>query len=635
MDSIGTVISGRYEIISQIGVGGMSIVYLAKDKTLGSFWAVKKVRNNNDALVESFKKEVELLSSLSHSDIPRIVDSVTIDDDYFVVMDFIDGTSLATKVKAEGIEPEENVIEWAKMLCDILYYLHTVDESPIVYRDLKPANIMLLQSGKVKLIDFGIAKKCVRGQRQLNGNIGTRGYAAPEQYRDGSNIFDERTDIYSVGATLYYLLTGHEPAIGKDGLDDMRDINPAISEGMEYIINKCTRSSPDDRYQNCMELMYDLNNIDMLNSAYHKRVFWRLVIFIVSLCLVAASVIFTVSTYRYKLQTENQNFQSYKYDALVYEMNDEYAEAADCYRKAISYKPEDYDTYIKLFYCLTNQGISDSELFDFYMKSAIDEFMTNYIENSNAVMYHDPRLMFQISKKCVQLANEMYAEYAYTYLELIELSDEYLNGGISNAQVAIYKVMAASYAKNYDFSYTMNAEKDTEDLKTLTIGSNLSSEEKIENYYVILAQYINSGDYDNFCNTYKYAEDVILEELQYDEYEKADFIPLSLLIIMGCYKSANNVRDDDNLKKERYLAAIDCFDIVDKIEFNVSSDYIKIKANSYFSIYKIMKEQNQINDYSRECLENAIKYFQLLSDYDYDIDMNTYYDELRRFEDNG
>ena len=179
LSAIGTVLRDRYELITELGKGGMSTVYLAKDRNLDSYWAVKQVKNSSSVDIDAFKKEVELLSSLSHSDIPRIVDRIEVNDDFFVVMDFVDGTSLGKKVLTEGPLPEDHVVEWEKMLCDVLDYLHHAKANPIIYRDMKPDNVMLTQSGRIKLIDFGIARECRHGEKQTGASIGTRGYAAP------------------------------------------------------------------------------------------------------------------------------------------------------------------------------------------------------------------------------------------------------------------------------------------------------------------------------------------------------------------------------------------------------------------------------------------------------------------------
>ena len=131
MINVGNVVRDRYEILAELGKGGMSTVFLARDKKLGSYWAIKQVLKNKNVDIEAFKKEVELLSSLNHVQIPRIVDRIDSDDSYCVCMDFIDGISLSKKVLAEGAQRENDVVKWAIMVCDVLHYLHTVRGNPI------------------------------------------------------------------------------------------------------------------------------------------------------------------------------------------------------------------------------------------------------------------------------------------------------------------------------------------------------------------------------------------------------------------------------------------------------------------------------------------------------------------------
>ena len=143
---MGKILKDRYELLTELGHGGMSTVYLARDNNLGSYWAVKQMKNNATNELFAFKQEVELLAGLNHPDIPRIVDRIEDNDDYYVVMDFVDGVSLSKKLITEGPVDEDTLINWSKMLCAILKYLHTVRSNPIVYRDMKPDNIILSQS---------------------------------------------------------------------------------------------------------------------------------------------------------------------------------------------------------------------------------------------------------------------------------------------------------------------------------------------------------------------------------------------------------------------------------------------------------------------------------------------------------
>ena len=156
MTEIGTVIDGKYEILKEIGRGGMSIVYLAMDKHLNKQWAIKEIRKkgngkNDEIVVNSLLAEANMMKKLDHPSLPRIVDIIDNGITIYVVMDYIDGESLDKILNEYGAQPEELVIAWAKQLCDALSYLHGQKPS-IIYRDMKPANVMLKQEGYFKII---------------------------------------------------------------------------------------------------------------------------------------------------------------------------------------------------------------------------------------------------------------------------------------------------------------------------------------------------------------------------------------------------------------------------------------------------------------------------------------------------
>ena len=181
---VGDVIKGRYKILSVIGKGGMSRVYLAADLQLtNKQWAVKEVdRNATDPtgrpIEQSLASEAELLSKLDHPNIVDIVDIEKTEDFIYVIMDHVEGTSLADVVRREGPQSEEDVQKWMLQVCDALGYLHRQDP-PIVYRDMKPSNIMLHPDGYIKLIDLGVAREYKDEARKDTIAFGTTGYAAP------------------------------------------------------------------------------------------------------------------------------------------------------------------------------------------------------------------------------------------------------------------------------------------------------------------------------------------------------------------------------------------------------------------------------------------------------------------------
>ena len=290
---VGTVIDGKYEILKQIGKGGMSTVYLAMDKRLNKQWAVKEIRKsssgkNEEIVINSLLAEANLMKRLDHPTLPRIVDIIDNGSTLYIIMDYIEGESLDKILKEYGPQPEEVVIDWAMQICDAFSYLHSQNPK-IIYRDMKPANIMLKPEGNIKIIDFGIAREYKEQNLQDTTVLGTRGYASPEHY--GSRQTDERSDIFTLGMTMHHLLTGIDPRPADYMYAPVRQWNPALSEGIEAIIDKCTQLNPEDRYQNCAELMYDLQHPDQVGSAAKKRKKNRLLAFVLTASL---AVVFAI-----------------------------------------------------------------------------------------------------------------------------------------------------------------------------------------------------------------------------------------------------------------------------------------------------------------------------------------------------
>lgn len=267
MLEIGTVFDGKYRILSKVGQGGMSTVYLAINEKANKPWAIKEVRKdgiqNFEIVKQSLLIETDLLKKLSHPSLPSIIDIIDQNENFLIVMDYIEGITLDKVVKENGAQSQEDVVSWAMQLCDVLQYLHTREPS-IVYRDMKPSNVMLRYDGSVVLIDFGTAREYKKKATGDTTCLGTQGYAAPEQF-GGQGQTDARTDIYCLGATMYHLLTGHNPSEPPYEMYPITYWNPALSTGLEGIIQKCTQKNPEDRYQSAEELLYALQNYKNLD----------------------------------------------------------------------------------------------------------------------------------------------------------------------------------------------------------------------------------------------------------------------------------------------------------------------------------------------------------------------------------
>lgn len=246
----------KYRIIKRLGGGGSSEVYLAEDPLLQKLWAIKRIRKEQECLTRQYLREAELMKQWDHPFLPRIVEVYEEGADLCIVMDYVEGRTLKSLLAEHGVFGEKQVTEWAKQLAEVLLYLHS-RQPPVIYRDMKPENIMITREGYVKLIDFGVSRKFVKSRDSDTECLGTVGYAAPEQY-GGRGQTDERTDIYGLGIVLYEALGGRNLKKPPYEVLPLRNLRPEISRKMERIVCKCTKRNPQDRYQNCRELLDDL-----------------------------------------------------------------------------------------------------------------------------------------------------------------------------------------------------------------------------------------------------------------------------------------------------------------------------------------------------------------------------------------
>jgi tRNA A-37 threonylcarbamoyl transferase component Bud32 len=258
-----SLLANRYLIFKNIGQGGMAAVYMATDTRTSRTVAIKEMGQDNlspeelKEALDSFRFEAETLARLRHLNLPRVYEQFSEDARHYLVMDYIDGETLEErmgKTPGKGLG-EVEALGWARQLCSALTYLHG-QTPPIIFRDLKPSNIMVTRGGEIKLIDFGIARVFAPGRARDTQVLGTPGYAPPEQY--GKAQTDARADIYALGCTLYQLLTGYDPAQTPFALPPLHSRNPSIAPHVQLAIERATRLDRDARYQTVAAFERDL-----------------------------------------------------------------------------------------------------------------------------------------------------------------------------------------------------------------------------------------------------------------------------------------------------------------------------------------------------------------------------------------
>ncbi|MBQ8147821.1 MAG: protein kinase [Lachnospiraceae bacterium] len=435
MTDKGTVLDGKYEILKEIGRGGMSVVYVAMDLRLNKQWAIKEIKDDGSkdtqTLLKGLEREANILKKVDHPVLPRIVDIIQKDSKVYVVMDYVEGRPISEVLKEQGAQPQELVIEWAKQLSSALDYLHSMNP-PIIYRDMKPSNIMLKPDGNVKLIDFGTAKEYKIENNADTTALGTRGYAAPEQFGDaqGRGIYntDARTDIYCLGATLYHIVTGMNPCEPPYEIKPIRQWNPALSSGLEKILIKCTQPNPNDRYQSCSELLYALDHYDELDEQFKKKERKKFGAFaaMVALCLLFSIV--SVTGFTGKRNMTNEHYMSIISTGDELRYRGDYEAAIAEYQNAIAVDSRNEEAYIRILSVYTNDlDNADKGL----------ETIASYI-NSNKQLTKNNRLLYEVGMAYFDMRSY---DASLKYFRMInEKNDEY--GENAKHYIAVAMIMS-------------------------------------------------------------------------------------------------------------------------------------------------------------------------------------------------
>jgi eukaryotic-like serine/threonine-protein kinase len=267
----GTLINHRYRLLSKLGQGSAGVVWLAEHTQLKTLLAIKAITPRADKGIsaeEALKdcaREGQILVRLNHPLLPRVFDAFVENGRFFLVMEYLSGTTLAQQLRCNDGEPlpVSEVIPWGIQLADVLAYLHRQTPA-IIFRDIKPANIMLQADGTIRLIDFGIARHCTAEDTHAE-QVGSVGYSPPEQYRP--QLLDPRADIYALGATLHHLLTGRLPAERPFVFPPAHYLNPNISPALSELLESCLCMEPNARPESMTQVGQELAAIRDMMSA--------------------------------------------------------------------------------------------------------------------------------------------------------------------------------------------------------------------------------------------------------------------------------------------------------------------------------------------------------------------------------
>jgi serine/threonine-protein kinase len=414
MLEIGSVLDGKYKILNKVGQGDMSSVYLAMDETENKQWAIKVFPKegirDQEVMTQSLVVEAEVLKTFEHPNLVKIVDVIEDEEKFLIVMDYIQGTSLLHTLEKRGAIPQEQVVEWAKQICDALHYLHTKTPA-IFHRNVKPVNIMLKPDGSIILIDFASVRefkdKSVENARWL----ATAGYAAPEQFGHEGTV-TAATDIYGLGATMYQLLTGVNPCKPPYKIErPIRIFDENLSEGLEKIVSKCTSQVQTERYQSMTELMEDLEHYNEVDEVRKQKQLHRVKVFAacVLACLVSTGI------------------------------------AAFCYHAADSRRIEEYDSLLKK--ATSSEGFYEAILAD---PTRAD----GYIE-LNEFLVQDKTLHQEEGKKLLKLQTGLEDKKRFGGVETVDVLQEFRDKNYIEYQDVCYQI-----GESFMFYYETNLNRE-------------------------------------------------------------------------------------------------------------------------------------------------------------------------------
>lgn len=409
-------IANTYEVIAQIGMGNSGIVYKARHRNLDKFVVLKKIKANAINIADN-RAEADVLKNLKHAYLPQVMDFVEDNGDIYTVMEFISGNSFKQYLDAGTAFPEKSEIIWMKQVAATLCYLHN-QKPPIIHSDLKPGNIMLTNSGNVCLIDFNISFS-LGGNGFVNGY--TKNYASPEQIRAWKynqtqpnpslrKKIDKRSDIYSMGATFYHIVTGSKPMPDDNGyVQDIREKKPEMNQLFGAVIMKCLESDLKKRYQRTEDVLYDLQTMAQRSKEYRSLLRKQKII---SGVLAGGMILFAGLALAGYFRIDSEKMARYEDNVAQEEKcikNGDYDQLDEYYQQAVKLYPGKMDAYLQKALALNRQKEYEDCI----------NFINTNILNSKSVMNDDSEdSVYYLLGDC------------YSQLEDYEQAAEYYNSAI-------------------------------------------------------------------------------------------------------------------------------------------------------------------------------------------------------------
>ena len=450
MLTVGTYLADRYEIVSKIGAGGMSDVYKAKDHVLGRFVAIKVLKpefSEDRGFVAKFRTEAQSAAGLEHPNIVNIYDVGSEEGLHYIVMEYVEGITLKTYIEKKG---QLSFKEAVSIAIQVARGIEAAHNKQIIHRDIKPQNIMISTEGKVKVTDFGIARAAT--SNTISSDVmGSVHYSSPEQARNG--FVDGKSDIYSLGIVMYEMVTGRVPFDGDTtvavAIQHLQEeivppsvYAPNLPISMEKIILKCTQADPNDRYQNCTELMYALEHYDELDDSYRKKNKKKLGIFAATVALAVVSGITAGIGYSGMQRIKLNNYNQYIENGMNYCREENYEAGTAEFKKAIELDGSEekaYEQYIQAYIDATNKaeeaGTESTLNLDDALTLVSNRISSKHggVEKNSAVLYKLALTYFEEERSYSQAAkyfgmidekDEEYGKLAGFYKSISELRSD-------------------------------------------------------------------------------------------------------------------------------------------------------------------------------------------------------------------